>query len=66
MRRTLEPLTTFPMMGAELTGAWSDFCFIIGPWPWLLIVYAVIDAGERVVVVTMQDARSAKAPTAAV
>ena len=38
--------------------------FLLGPWRWMLLVYGVLDDGTRVVVVTIQDARAASAPTA--
>ena len=63
VRRSLQPLTRFPRLGPELTGAWAGFRFILGPWRWLLIVYVFIEDRERVVVVTMQDARSSQSPT---
>jgi hypothetical protein len=36
---------------------------LLGPWRWLLLVYASIESEDRVVVVTIQDARSSTAPT---
>jgi plasmid stabilization system protein ParE len=62
--RALRPLTTFPRLGPELQGRWAGFRFLLGPWRWLILVYVVIDGGERVVVVTFQDARTADSPTA--
>ena len=62
--RSLRPLERFPDMGAPLTGRWSGMRFLLGPWRWMLPVYVVL--GDRVVVVTVQDARAAAAPTAEV
>lgn len=62
--RSLRPLETFPLLGPELTGRWDGFRFLLGPWRWMLLVYVVLDAGNRVVVVTIQDARSSTAVTA--
>jgi len=64
VRSSLTPPARFPLIGTELTGEWSDFRFVLGPWRWMLIVYVVLDEGNRVVVVTIQDARSARAATA--
>ena len=50
-------------MGAQLTGRWSDFRFLLGPWRWMILVYVVLDDGDRVVVVAVQDGRSAAAAT---
>jgi plasmid stabilization system protein ParE len=55
--RALRPLEQFPRLGAELEGRWSEFRFLLGPWRWLVIVYAHLDDEDRVVVVTIQDAR---------
>jgi hypothetical protein len=61
--RSLRPLERFPQMGMSLGGRWEGFRVLLGPWRWLLFVYVHIEAEERVVVVTIQDARSATAAT---
>lgn len=58
------PLRRFPHLGPELTGRWRDFRFLLGPWRWMLIVYVVLEDDDRVVVVTIQDARASSAATA--
>jgi plasmid stabilization system protein ParE len=62
--RSLRALERFPEMGPELTGRWAGMRFVLGPWRWMLLVYVLLDDRRRVVVVTVQDARSAAAPTA--
>lgn len=64
MARSLRPLERFPLLGPELAGRWKGFRFLLGPWRWLLLVYVFIEAEDRVVVVTIQDARSSSAATA--
>jgi hypothetical protein len=59
--RTLRPLERFPSMGPALGGRWEGFRFVLGPWRWMVLVYAYIEAEDRVVVVTVQDARSSSA-----
>jgi plasmid stabilization system protein ParE len=61
--RSLGPLAHFPRMGAELGGRWSGLRFVLGPWRWMLLVYAVFDDEDRVIVVTVQDGRSSRAVT---
>ncbi len=61
VRRSIEPLGDFPLLGAELGGRWRPLRFALGPWRWMLIVYAYDEAADRVVVVTIQDARAAGA-----
>jgi plasmid stabilization system protein ParE len=56
VKRSLAPLERFPLLGAELGGRWSGFRFLLGPWRWMILVYAVLD--DVVVVVTIQDGRS--------
>ena len=62
--RSLRPLESFPRMGRGLAGRWSGYRVLLGPWRWMLLVYAVVDDDDdRVVVVTIQDARSSTAAT---
>jgi hypothetical protein len=61
--RSLLPLERFPRMGMALEGRWEGFRVLLGPWRWLLFVHVYVEAEERVVVVTIQDARSASAVT---
>ena len=63
VRRTLELLAAFPMLGPALTGRWQGFRFTLGPWPWMLLIYVWDEGPSRVAVVTIQDARSARAAT---
>jgi plasmid stabilization system protein ParE len=63
VRRSLRPLADFPRVGAELTGRWEGLRFILGPWRWMLLVYEHQEADDRVVVLTVQDARSSSAAT---
>lgn len=62
VKRSLRPLERFPLLGAELSGRWAGFRFLLGPWRWLILVYAYLEAEERVVVVTIQDGRSGRSP----
>jgi len=62
--RSLRSLVQFPNIGPALSGRWEGFRFILGPWRWLILVYVYIEPEDRVVVVTIQDARSSAAATA--
>jgi plasmid stabilization system protein ParE len=62
IKRSLRSLERFPLLGAALSGRWSGFRFVLGPWRWMVIVYVYIETGDRVVVVTIQDGRSSQAP----
>ncbi|MGA3058078.1 MAG: type II toxin-antitoxin system RelE/ParE family toxin [Candidatus Limnocylindrales bacterium] len=65
VKSSLRPLSRFPRLGAPLEGRWAEFRFILGPWRWMLIVYAYDEAADTVYVVTIQDARSATAAKSA-
>lgn len=56
-------LATFPLLGAPLSGRWSGYRFILGPWRWMLVVYEYHDDEDVVGIVTVQDARSARSST---
>ena len=64
VRASLEPLAELPLLGAALSGRWEGFRFLLGPWSWMLLVYVFDEKADRVTVVTIQDARSARAVTA--
>ena len=63
VKSSLGPLTTFPLLGPPLTGRWQGLRFILGPWSWMLLVYAYDEETDQVFVVTIQDARSAESAT---
>jgi hypothetical protein len=63
VKASLAPLARFPLLGPPLTGRWHGFRFILGPWPWMLLVYVYDEERDQVSVVTIQDARSAESAT---
>ena len=62
--RSLRALHEFPLLGPPLEGRWDGFRFVLGPWRWLIVVYAFVEREGRVVVVTIRDARASTAATA--
>ncbi len=62
--RSLHSLGQFPNLGPALASRWDSYRFILGPWRWLILVYVFIEEEDRVVVVTIHDARSSGAVTA--
>ena len=65
VRSCLQPLRELPRLGSELTGRWHGLRFLIGPWRWMLLVYEYHPDTDRVVILTIQDARSSSAATSA-
>ena len=63
VRIAIAPLAEFLQLGPGLRGRWEQFRFVLGPWPWMLIVYRWDEVTNTVVVVTIQDARSSLAAT---
>jgi plasmid stabilization system protein ParE len=61
--RSLRVLETFPLAGAELCDRWAPTRFVLGPWPWVLLLYSYEESSDRVFVVAMHDARSATSAT---
>lgn len=61
--RSLRSLQRFPLMGPALDGRWQGFRVLLGPWRWMLLVYVVLEDEDRVVVVSVQDARSSTSAT---
>ena len=61
--RSIDPISQFPLLGAPLSGRWSGYRFVLGPWRWMLVVYEYNETHDNVGIVTIQDARSAGAPT---
>ena len=61
VRAALVTLADLPQLGPALDGRWTRFRFVLGPWPWMLLVYVWDEEAAEVSVVTIQDARSASA-----
>lgn len=61
--RSLRPLERFPLIGRALEGRWQPFRLILGPWRWMLILYAYDQQSDTVLIATIQDARSTTAAT---
>jgi hypothetical protein len=60
---SLDVLKRFPRAGRALTGQWQGFRAVVGPWGWMLLIYAYLEPDDQVVVVTAQDARRASSAT---
>jgi plasmid stabilization system protein ParE len=62
--RSLRLLEDFPLAGRALEGDWSAARFLLGPWPWMILLYRYDERSDRVFLVAAHDARSATAATA--
>ena len=63
VRQSLRVLTRFPLAGRALPGAWARHRFLLGPWPWMVLVYLRDEEDDVVYVVAVHDARSSSAAT---
>lgn len=61
VRAAIQPLKAYPRLGRALSGRWAGFRVVLGPWPWMLLVYVYDESIDRVTLVTVQDSRSARA-----
>ena len=61
---SLRILEEFPLAGRALEGRWRDARFVLGPWPWMILVYLYQQEDDIVYLVAVHDARSSTAPTA--
>lgn len=61
LEATARPLERFPRLGPQLRthDDGAELRFLIGPWPWLVIIYLHLEAENRVVVVSVEDGRAA-------
>lgn len=64
VRRSLRPLETYPLLGPRVGLADAGYRFVLGPWPWMLLVYWFDTERDLVFVVSIEDARTADAATA--
>jgi plasmid stabilization system protein ParE len=64
VQRSLRILERFPKAGRALTGQWEGTRFLIGPWPWMILVYVHDEDDDAVFVVSVHDGRSAASATA--
>lgn len=63
VRRSLSQLETFPLAGRRLNGRWRGFRAVIGPRPWMILVYQYDERTDTVTIVAIHDARTARAAT---
>jgi hypothetical protein len=64
IRHALVPLERFPHFGPALDPATPELRFILGPWRWLIIVYAYRERDDLVAVLAFEDGRSARSAIA--
>jgi plasmid stabilization system protein ParE len=62
---SLRLLEDFPLAGRALEGNWSAARFLLGLWPWMILLYRYDEPSDRVFLVAVHDAPSATSATAA-
>ena len=63
VQRSLGMLERFPRAGRALTGPWEGSRFLVGPWPWMILIYIHDEADDAVYVVAVHDGRSGSSAT---
>ena len=63
VQRSLRVLERFPRAGRAFTGRWEGMRFLIGPWPWMILVYVHDEGDDVAYVVAVHDGRSGSAAT---
>jgi len=62
---SLRVLETFPLAGPRLEKRLAANRYLLGPWPWMILVYRYDEGSDQVFLLAMVDARSAGSPLAA-
>jgi hypothetical protein len=63
VQRSLRILETSPLAGRALTSQWEGVRFLIGPWPWMILLYTHDADDDAVYVVAVHDGRSSTSAT---
>jgi plasmid stabilization system protein ParE len=61
VQRSLRVLERFPLAGRALHGRWQGKRVLIGPWPWMIMVYVHDGDDDVVYIVAVHDGRSSTA-----
>ena len=61
VQRSLRILERFPLAGRALHGRWEGKRFLIGPWPWMILIYVHDSEDDVVAIVAVHDGRSSTA-----
>jgi hypothetical protein len=64
VQKSLGILEQFPLAGRALTGPFEGTRFLIGAWPWMILVYVHDEADDAGFVVSVHDGRSGTSPVA--
>ena len=60
---SLRPLAEHPFLGARVGQPDVGYRYRLGPWPWMLLLYWFDAERDLVIVISIEDARSATAVT---
>jgi plasmid stabilization system protein ParE len=63
VQRSLRILESFRLAGRALTGRSEGVRFLIGPWPWLILLYVHEADDDTVYAVAAHDGRSSTSAT---
>jgi hypothetical protein len=60
---SLRILEDFPLAGRALEGQWQGTRFVLGPWPWMILIYLHRSDEDVVYLVAVHDARASTSAT---
>jgi plasmid stabilization system protein ParE len=65
VQTSLRILERFPLAGRALTGSWIGTRFLIGPWPWLILIHLHDEQDDAVYIVAAHDGRGSTSAASA-
>jgi hypothetical protein len=63
VQRSLRIVERFSLAGRTLGGRWSGVRFLIGPWPWMILLYMYDGEDDVVYAGAVHDGRSSTSAT---
>ena len=45
-----------------MRGPWEEYRYVLGPWPWMVIIYRYWELADAVVILRIYDGRTGAAP----
>ena len=62
VERSVDHLPFAPLAGPAMRGPWEEYRYVLGPWPWMVIIYRYWELADAVVILRIYDGRTGAAP----